>query len=621
MILNIRWFWLFTILAGITLPISVSAQEYVPGEVIVKLKGDSQSMESFAFLGKAHSQKEMTLKQSFGKMGVYHFGLRKGQTVDQAVTELNSDPSVEYAEPNYILKKAVDQVGVMEVYTASQAEQLIHASSYDSAGVDDTVVEAWSFQSSSTAKPIVAVIDTGVDVQHNVFEQTGAIWVNEDEIPGNGIDDDGNGYVDDVNGWNFVSNSGSMYDDDGHGTHVSGIILSVDQDIYNAPFEEAKIQIMPLKFLNGSGVGSTADAIKAIYYAVNNGATVLNNSWGGNTYSAALHEAVAYSYSKGVSFIAAAGNSGTNNDAAPMYPASYDVPNIISVAATHNSWSLTSFSNYGSNSVHLGARGYFILSTIPGDYYGSSSGTSMAAPFVAGAAAQMKVQSPEMLGYQVKSLLFQQSIYEAALKSKIYTEGRLDATAAVAAAQSAQVDSTQPSYSGKFSGSRELASSLAGGGGCGLVSKLYSDYSKNMRGGGGSGSAPQTWYVVLVLGLLTAPILLISYLRNRNPATRRRHERFKISSDVRLKVGDKELVGSVSSISMGGVQVNTSALLENGGIVSMSISSPDGQEQIQVEGKIVWSEANKAYGVAFSKTPKSVLQQISGWTSALSKAG
>lgn len=617
--LNISGKWLVLILAAIALPISVSAQEFVPGEIIVKLKGDSQSMQSFAFLGKAHSQKEMTLKQSFGKMGIYHFGLKKGQTVDQALEDLKNDPDVEYAEPNYILRKSVEDVGMMEVYTASQVEQLVQASSYDSAGVDESVVSAWGdVTAASGPRPIVAVIDTGVDIQHNVFEQTNAIWVNTGEVAGNGIDDDGNGFIDDVNGWNFVTNTGSMYDDDGHGTHVSGIILSVDQDIYNSPFEESKIQIMPLKFLDGDGRGSTSDAIKAIYYAVNNGATVLNNSWGGMTYSAALHEAVAYTYSKGVSFVAAAGNDGTNNDTRPMYPASYDVPNIISVAATHNTWNLTSFSNFGALSVHLGARGYFILSTIPGDFYGSSSGTSMAAPFVAGTAIQMKAQSPSMLGYQLKSLIFQQTIHESALQSKIYTEGRLNSASSINMAKIAEVDSSQPAYFGKFSGSRELASSLAGGGGCGLVSKLYTDYSKNVRGGGGS--APQTWYVVLILGLLTAPILLISYLRSMNPANRRRYERFKISSDVRLKVGDKELIGSVSSISMGGVQVNTTALLENGGIVSMSISSPDGKEQIQVEGKIVWSEANKAYGVAFAKAPKGVLQQISGWTSALTKA-
>lgn len=619
--MNITCKWLLGIWLALALgPISAFGQEYVPGEVIVKLKSDSQSEQAFAFLGKAHSQKEMNLKQSFGKMGVFHFGLKKGQTVEQAVQELNNDPEVEYAEPNYILKKTTEDVGIVETYSASQVEQFLQASSYDSAGIDDSIVEAWSSVSPfASSKPVIAVIDTGLDLNHPVFVQTSAVWTNTNEIPGNGLDDDGNGYVDDIHGWNFVDNSNVIYDDDDHGTHVSGIILSVDQDIYSAPFEEAKIRIMPLKFLNGSGVGSTADAIKAIYYAVNNGATVLNNSWGGPTYSAALHEAVAYSYSKGVAFIAAAGNAGANNDLTPMYPASYDVPNVVSVAATHNSWSLTSFSNFGVSTVDLGARGYFILSTIPDGFYGTSSGTSMAAPFVAGTAIQMKVQSPNMLGYQIKSIILGTSHFENVLQSKVYTEGRLDSATTINYAKTASVDPNQPAYNTSFSGNRELASSLAGGGGCGLVSKFYSDYTKNMRGGGGT-PAPQTWYVLLVLSILTAPLLFVSYLRRKDPVNRRKHERFKINSDVRLKVGDRELVGSVSSISMGGVQINTSAWLEQGGVVSMNISSPDGKEQIQVEGHIVWSEANKAYGVAFDKAPKTVLERISGWTSAL-KAG
>ncbi len=619
--MNIRGYWLTTtLIVGLSLPFSISAQDFVPGEVIVKLKGSSLSESmAYGFVGKAHSQKEMNLKNSFGKMGVYHFGLKKGQSVQSAVEDLKKDPDVEYAEPNYLFKKAVDQVGIMEKYTPSQAEQFVQGTSYDSAGVDSSIVEAWSSVSASAVVPVVAVIDTGLDLNHPVFVQTNSIWRNTREIAGNHIDDDGNGYVDDVNGWNFVDNTGSIYDDDDHGTHVSGIILSVDQDIYNPPFETAKIKIMPLKFLDSNGVGSTADAIKAIYYAVNNGATVLNNSWGGPTYSAALHEAIAYSYSKGVSFIAAAGNAGTNNDVSPMYPASYDVPNIISVAATHNSWSLTSFSNFGAESVGLGARGYFILSTIPGGYYGSSSGTSMAAPFVAGTAIQMKAQSPHMLGYQLKSIIYSKTENASDLHSKVYTEGRLNSANSINYATSASVDSSQPSYSGSFSGNRELASALAGGGGgCGLVSKMYSDYSKNGRGGpGGGSSSPQTWYVLLILAILTAPVVLISYLRTRTPVQRRKHERFKINSDVRLKVGDRELVGSVSSISMGGVQIDTSAWLEQGGIVNLSISSPDGKESIQVDGRIVWSEANKSYGVAFEKAQKTVLQRIGAWTAEL----
>ncbi len=150
---------------------------------------------------------------------------------------------------------------------------------YMATGAAIGVQNIWSSSTVPTVKPIVAVIDTGLDINHSVIRNTGALWTNPNETPGDGIDNDGNGYIDDVHGWNYVDNNGNMYDDDGHGTHVAGIILSVDQNIYTTPLRQSKIQIMPLKFLNANGVGTTSNAIRAVYYAVNNGARVLNNSW------------------------------------------------------------------------------------------------------------------------------------------------------------------------------------------------------------------------------------------------------------------------------------------------------------------------------------------------------
>ena len=504
--------------------------------------------------------------------------------------------------------------------------------------MDESVQEAWTFTAysnggvgsmSADSRPIVAVIDTGLDLNHQVFQNTDSIWTNSGEIAGNGIDDDGNGYVDDVNGWNFVDNSGSMYDDDDHGTHVSGIILNVDQSIHVNPatLVQSKIRIMPLKFLNGSGVGSTSDAVQAIYYAVNNGAKVLNNSWGGYSYSAALHEAVTYAYNQGVAFIAAAGNDGSNNDSRPLYPASYDVPNVIAVAATYDSFNLTSFSNYGSSTVDLGAWGYFINSTIPDGAFGNSSGTSMSAPFVAGTAIQMIVQSPSMLGYQVKQIIADQTEYQSVLDGKVYTKGRLHPTNSINYASSASVDSSQPDYSTSYAGNRELASSLAGGGGCGMVSEIASNYKGPGSGGPGGGLAvgdlpgPNTWYILLIVGILLLPVAIALHLRNKAPENKRRHERYIINSGVRVQVGEKELVGSVSTISLGGVQLNTEELLENGGIVTMTIQSPTGEEQIQVKGQIVWREEKKAYGVAFQDAPLSALDRIGMWTQGLKKSG
>lgn len=618
--------YLFILASLLVLPASALGQAFVPGEVIVKLKSAPGSKESYAFMGKAHSEKGMSLKGNFSKMGLYHFGLKKGQKVEDALLELRKDPDVEYVEPNYIVTKS-DAVGFEKTFSNEEIQSIVQSQGAGSTvwatgGVDigiDQFHQTKTYAASSVAKPIVAVIDTGLDLDHPVFKDTGAIWTNPNEIPGNNIDDDHNGYVDDIHGFNFVDNSWVIYDDDGHGTHVSGIIMSVDQNILAASLQESRIAIMPLKFLDGNGSGTTSNAIKAIYYAVQNGAVVLNNSWGGGGYSGALHEAIAYAYDMGAAFAAAAGNAAGNNDSSPMYPATYDVPNIMSVAATTDSDTLASFSNYGRRTVHIGSPGVFIYSTVPGGW-ASASGTSMATPFVSGVAIQMKVESPNMLGYQIKSIIFSQADHVNGLLNKVYTESRLDASQSINYAKTAVVDSSQPAYYGAFSQNRELASSLAGGG-CGLVGKLYRD-SKNRFGDGPPAPQTSTWYVLLVIALLAAPLFFAQWLKSRAPENRRRYERFRINSEVSVQVGEKQLVGSISSISLGGVQLNTEAMLENGGVVRMQISSPDGKgDTIEVEGKVVWSEAQKAYGVAFNNAPRSALFRISEWTKALQKTG
>ena len=593
------------------------AQDYVPGEIIVKLKSGHGSAASYAFMGKASSDKEMLLKQSFGKMNMYHYGLKKGQSVESAVKDLQSDPNVEYAEPNYYLSKP-KEAAMDQAFTAQEVQAAaVQAQSTGTAtGANIGVQSVWTSSSGMpSVRPIVAVIDTGLDTTHSVIVGTGALWTNPGEIPGNGIDDDGNGYIDDVHGWNYVDNSPTIYDDDNHGTHVTGIILSVDQNIFTTPLHQSKIQIMPLKFLNGNGVGTTSNAIRAIYYAVNNGASVLNNSWGGSSYSSALNEAVAYTYSKGALFVAAAGNLGTNNDSAPMYPANYDVPNVVSVAATTDYDYLASFSNYGSGTVHLGSPGVYIWSTIPNNSFTFLSGTSMATPFVSGTAAQMTVGSPGMLGYQLRTILLGQTQAIAQLNGKVSSAGRLNSASAVSYAKTASVDSTQPAYNFNYNGDRQLASNVAGNaGGCGMVHKLQDS-------GGGGGEPPFGLGAAAgVVAIVLLPLVILLGVRMRAPEQRRKHERFQINSDVRISVGDRELVGSVSSLSLGGAQVNTSALLQDGGLITLSISSPDGLEKVEVAGRVVWSAANKAYGVAFEEAPQSALARMADWTRNLKKA-
>ncbi|MCM2324556.1 MAG: S8 family serine peptidase [Oligoflexia bacterium] len=242
--------------------------------------------------------------------------------------------------------------------------------------------EAWRLTQGSE-EIVVAVIDTGVDYRHPDLADN--IWINEGERAGlAGVDDDGNGYVDDVYGYDFHNNRGNAMDDNKHGTHVAGIIgaLLNDTGIVGV---SPKVRIMALKFLGSSGSGDANNAIRAINYAVDHGARIISNSWGGGGRSQLLEAAIQRAISKGIYVVAAAGNESSNNDQVPMYPAGYS--GVISVASSDAADALSSFSNYGASSVWIAAPGSDILSTIPGLRHARLSGTSMAAPQVSGALA------------------------------------------------------------------------------------------------------------------------------------------------------------------------------------------------------------------------------------------
>ncbi len=616
----------------------VQTKQYVPGEILVKLKTVSSSgvglgraevaVRSQSFLSRVQGRGGYRLKKVFRDMNVYHFATPAGMRVEDAVSQLENDPDVQYAEPNYILTKASvdlpsDHYSMQEVQSMSVNAQSTgnstQSTGYLATSAPIEVTNTWG-NVTPNATVVVAVVDTGLDLTHPVFTGAQAIWTNTGEIPNNQIDDDNNGYVDDVNGYNFVANSGDMYDDDGHGTHVSGIIVGTGENIYGSTYSPSQIKIMPLKFLDSTGSGTTANAISAIDYAVNNGASVINNSWGGPSYSAALQDAVAYAYNAGVVFVAAAGNYSDNNDVTPMYPANYDVPNVISVEATTDQDQLAYFSNYGVDAVPLAAPGMYILSTYPGGGFATMSGTSMATPFVSGLAALIKEQSPKMLAYQIKQIIDQQvdqpvdSSGNYLLSGKDSTQGRVNFLKSIDAAKTAVVQTTQPAYS-STNQDRQLASALAASG-CGLIKEVIHD---DQNGGPTNGLGPQSWSVFLLIMIFAAPVLLYQYLR-RKPVQRRLHERFKIDTDVKVKVGDRELVGSISTISLGGVQLNVDALIDQGGIIAMSIRSPDGKESIAVEGRVVWSEAQKSYGVQFAETTAAIKGQIAAWTTQLSVA-
>lgn len=351
--------------------------------------------------------------------------LQQGTSMHSALMQLRANSSVLYAEPNYVVTAAAvpNDPRFAELYGLDNNGQTGGTSDAD---ID--APEAWDTQTGTDV--VVAVIDTGLDYNHE--DIVGNVWTNPGEIANNGIDDDNNGYIDDVMGWDFVNGDNDPFDDNNHGTHVSGTIAAVGNNAIGVAGVNWSARIMPLKFLSARGSGTTADAISALDYAVMMGARISNNSWGGGAFSQALYDTILAAQNAGHLFVAAAGNNGVDTDITPSYPASYDLDNIVSVAATDNNDLLATFSNFGAVSVDLGAPGVAILSTTPANTYSSFSGTSMASPHVAGVAALLLAEDPSLDVMGLKAVLMDNVDPIAALAGLTVTGGRLNAANSLA---------------------------------------------------------------------------------------------------------------------------------------------------------------------------------------------
>jgi subtilisin family serine protease len=341
---------------------------YAAGELLVKYKTAFQGLASDSY---SRRWGILTLKVLRFE-GVHRVKLPDGMAVHDALDLFRQDPQVEFAEPNYYR------------HIRATPNDTNYASLWGLPKIN--APGGWDV-STDCGSAVVAVIDTGVDYTHP--DLAANIWTNTDEIAANGIDDDANGKIDDTRGWDFAYDDNNPMDGNGHGTHVAGIIGAVGNNARGVTGICWNAKIMILRVFDASGSATVADTIEAMDYARQNGAKVINASYSDAQFSQTEHDAIALLNSAGILFITAAGNETTNNDQTPSYPANYDLPNIIAVAATDSSDQLASYSNFGRSTVDVAAPGSFVNSTYMSgaaaltvqDFESGTAGWSLNSPF------------------------------------------------------------------------------------------------------------------------------------------------------------------------------------------------------------------------------------------------
>jgi subtilisin family serine protease len=395
--------------------------EAVPGEFVVKMRVSgmgtlSQSVNTLAQFGLklkevVNAEDGVVLVKSV-KPQLLTLGSASHARVMDQVSQLGN---VEYIEPNFIYR-ALDlptsipnDADFTKLWAMKNQGQADKSGRTGLVGADIKAPEAWAI-STGSREVVVAVIDTGVNYNHPDLRDN--IWTS----PNNPR----------VKGFNAINGKLDPMDDHSHGTHCAGSIAATGDNGIGVVGVTWKARIMGVKFLSASGSGTLADAVKAIDWATNNGAQIMSNSWGGGGYSQALADAIIRARDKGILFVAAAGNDSNDNDARPSYPASYQIENVVSVAASNNVDDLSYFSNYGRRTVHLMAPGENIYSTVLGDSYDTYSGTSMATPHVSGAAALLLAKEPSLTYAQVKERLINSTDKSRAFRGKVASMGRLN---------------------------------------------------------------------------------------------------------------------------------------------------------------------------------------------------
>ena len=404
-----------------------------PGEMIVltrpgfSLTGDEGSVVSdfgATVLGEFDSPGGLS-KSAGGEF--LHIKLPQGVSVEEAMAAMAKDDRVKFAVPNHTYGLPGGEVS-QGITNDPDAKKLwgLHNEGQTGGKVDADIdaPEAWQIhkgRNQAEGGPLIAVIDTGIDYNHPDLKDN--MWTNPGEIPGDGKDNDGNGVADDIHGYNAFSNNGDPLDAHGHGTHCAGTIAAVGENGIGVVGVNHRANIMGVKIFNDQGSTNAAAIIRGIQYATRAGARITSNSWGGGGANAGIEQAFKDSPAL---HIIAAGNSGYDNDKRANYPSNYEGDHIIAVAATDHNDGLARFSQWGKKNVDLGAPGVDILSTVPGNKYDTYSGTSMATPHVAGAAALIASAYPSISNADLRKALLEGADKIPSLDGKVATDGRLN---------------------------------------------------------------------------------------------------------------------------------------------------------------------------------------------------
>lgn len=364
--------------------------------------------------------------------GLHHVMIRESvEDAIDAVTALGAALDVvEYAEPDLIYQTQAlpNDPSMGQLWGMHNTGQTVSGDT-GIANADIDAMQAWDVFTGSQSFAI-GVCDTGIRRTH--VDLSSNIWINTGEIP-DGVDNDGNGRIDDLWGWDFWNNDKEPLDDNNHGSHVAGTIGGRGNNARGVVGVNWYCRLVGLKIGSAQGSISLSAAISALDYCVQKNIKVSNHSWGGGGYSQSMFNAISAARSAGHLFVAAAGNDGRNNDVTPFYPASYNLDNIISVAAIDNNNNKASFSNYGATSVDIAAPGVTIYSSTRGNdtTYAYFNGTSMASPHVAGVAALVWGKNPTWTYSQVRTKILSTAKPISSMSGRCVTGGCVNANNAV----------------------------------------------------------------------------------------------------------------------------------------------------------------------------------------------